>query len=82
VSMPCGAATFMAGIGRNNLDSTTAGVQTSVSGNDYVLGVTYDLSKRTALYVKTGVYNKLDYNAAIAGTTKAQTTAIGVKHTF
>lgn len=81
VTVPMGAATFMAGIGRNNVDSTTAGVTNGTSGNDYVLGVTYDLSKRTALYIKHGVYGKLDNTAALAGG-KAQTTALGVKHTF
>lgn len=81
VTVPMGAATFMAGIGRNNQDVRTLGVTDGQSGNDYVLGVTYDLSKRTALYLKTGVYNKLDNTAALAGN-KAQTTALGVKHTF
>lgn len=82
VAVPFGAATFMAGIGRNNVDANVLGTSESASGNDYALGLTYDLSKRTALYIKHGVYNKVDNSATLITGSKQQTTALGVKHTF
>jgi len=82
VSVPMGAVTILAAYGRNTQDTVVAaGVVDGQSGNDYVVGVTYDLSKRTALYVKTGVYNKLD-NTALSSGSKTQTTALGMRHLF
>ncbi|MBT9505922.1 porin [Rhodoferax sp.] len=82
VSVPMGAATFMAAYGRNTKDNiAAAGTVDGQTGSDFVIGVTYDLSKRTALYLKTGTYNKLDNTATLAGT-KTNTTALGLRHLF
>jgi len=81
VSVPFGAATLMAAYGRNTSDVTTAGVATGQTGSDIVVGVTYDLSKRTALYFKTGRVNTLDNTATLAGT-KASITSFGMRHLF
>lgn len=84
VAVPMGAATFLLAYGRNTGRTVATGVETAnVSGNDVVLGVTYDLSKRTSLYAKTGTYNKADGSAAgVNVATKTNTTALGVRHTF
>ncbi len=82
VAVPMGAITVLASLGRNTKDVTTnAGATTSQSGNDFVLGVTYDLSKRTALYAKAGTYNKLDASTANPAT-KTTATALGLRHLF
>jgi len=81
VSVPFGAATLMAAYGRNTADYTTVGVTDGQNGSDFIVGATYDLSKRTALYFKTGVYNRLDNTATLSGT-KTQTTSFGMRHLF
>lgn len=81
VSVPMGAATFMLAYGRNTKDVTTLGVMSGQSGSDVVAGVTYDLSKRTALYFKTGRVNSLDNTTALAGT-KTSITSLGMRHLF
>lgn len=81
VSVPMGAATLMAGYGRNTQDFTVLGASAGQTGNDLVVGVNYDLSKRTALYVKTGTYNKLDSTNVLVGV-KQNTTAFGLLHNF
>jgi len=81
VSVPFGAATFMLAYGRNTKDVTTAGVMVGQTGTDVVAGVTYDLSKRTALYFKTGRVGALDNTTALAGT-KTSITALGLRHLF
>ena len=89
VTVPIGAFTLLAAYGHNdtksNYNSNSYAAPTiNGNGNDYVLGATYDLSKRTALYLKTGSYNKvtgtiLGYNNADY---KSTATALGIRHTF
>lgn len=84
VAAPFGKTTVSVAWGRNSASSTTAGAESaSFSGNDWILGAQYDLSKRTALYVKTGVYNKYDGQVSgAARETKTTNTAFGVRHLF
>lgn len=50
-------------------------------GTNYVLGVDYNLSAKTALFAKTGTYKKLD--AAVGGGEyKSVSTAVGIKTVF
>jgi len=81
LSVPMGAATFMLAYGRNTKDVTTAGVMVGQTGTDVVAGVTYDLSKRTALYFKTGRVNSFDNTTALVGT-KTSITSLGMRHLF
>lgn len=81
VSVPMGAATFMLAYGRNTKDVTTLGSVAGQTGTDVVAGVTYDLSKRTALYFKTGRVNSLDNTTLLAGT-KTSITSLGMRHLF
>jgi len=84
VAAPFGKTTVSLAWGRNTATRTTVGAEdASLSGNDWILGATYDLSKRTALYAKTGVTNKYDGNfAGVAADTKTTVTAVGVRHLF
>ncbi|MDP1657711.1 MAG: porin [Hylemonella sp.] len=84
VAAPFGKTTVSLAWGRNSLSQTQAGAELgSSSGNDWILGVQYDLSKRTALYAKTGVYQKYEGNRnAATYDTKTTTTAVGVRHLF
>jgi len=96
VSVPMGKITLLGQYGRNTYNTTlaaaTVGAQGDSSGNDWALGADYALSKRTTLFVKTGVVNKFDGTAAptgvantsttINGDTKLTETNFGVRHTF
>ena len=82
VSVPMGAITLLAGVGRNTSTATVAGVDSEKqTGNDFVVGATYSLSKRTTAYVKAGDYNKLGATTTALGT-KTRAGAIGLRHTF
>ena len=82
VSVPMGAITLLAGVGRNTSTATVAGVDSEKqTGNDFVVGATYSLSKRTTAYVKAGDYNKLGATTTANGT-KTRAGAIGLRHTF
>lgn len=84
VAVPMGKVTLLAAYGRNTQSSTVAATAGDRSGNDWVLGADYSLSKRTALFIKTGVVAKLEGTQG-AGTTinsKLAETNFGVKHTF
>lgn len=96
VSVPMGKITLLGQYGRNTYNTTlaaaTVGAQGDSSGNDWALGADYALSKRTTLFVKTGVVNKFDGTAAptsggntattVNGDTKLTETNFGVRHTF
>jgi predicted porin len=77
VSVPMGAVTLMAGFGNNK--TSAAGDAQAAKGNDYAVGATYSLSKRTTAYFKTGTYNKYSVNA---DSVKTDRTSIGLRHTF
>lgn len=80
VSVPMGKTTLMAALGRNTGRTIGLGVETgSANGNDWIVGASYELSKRTAAYVKTGVYNKYDFTG---GDTKTTDTTVGIRHLF
>ena len=81
VSVPMGALTLMAGYGKNNVDTRVLGAVTESSGNDFVAGATYALSKRTTTYLKTGTYNKLK-TEGVNTSTKTNRTSLGIRHTF
>ncbi len=81
VSVPMGAVTLMAAYGRNNNSDVTAGVAEKRSGNDFVVGATYALSKRTTAYFKTGTYNKWKAGTTLPGT-KTNRTSVGLRHVF
>jgi predicted porin len=77
VAVPMGAVTLMAGFGNNK--TSAAGDAQAAKGNDYAVGATYSLSKRTTAYFKTGTYNKYSVNA---DSVKTDRTSIGLRHTF
>jgi len=79
VTVPMGAITLLAGLGRNSRTSVLSGVEIADGtgdGNDWVLGGYYNLSKRTVAYLKTGVTGKFDFGAKTTGS------AIGIRHAF
>ena len=79
VTYPMGAFTLLAAYGNNKQTSTG----TNLSGDDFVVGAIYSLSKRTSLYAKAGTYNKADGTLkGAANDVKTTATAIGVRHTF
>jgi len=96
VTVPFGAITAIAQIGRNTYTTDMAGnTAGDASGSDWAIGGDYALSKRTTAFLKTGVTNKLDgtlnitaanslSGAAFAGTgdVKRTVTSIGIRHTF
>lgn len=89
VSVPLGAVTLLAGLGRNSRTTVANGAETATAtgtGNDWALGAYYNLSKRTVAYVKTGVFNKFDFGAtAVTNAGNRQDTtasAIGLRHAF
>jgi len=83
VTVPFGAVTAIAQIGRNTYSSSVTGQNGDMSGNDWAIGADYALSKRTTAFVKTGVSNKSE--GTIAGATydqKRTASSIGIRHTF
>jgi len=77
VSVPMGAFAFAAGYSKSTSDSKTPGVA-DLNGEGYTLVGTYNMSKRTTLYVG---YKSTEVESATA-TTEASTFAAGVRHTF
>ncbi len=84
VAVPMGAVTLLGQVGRNTVTDNRGGAVLDRSGTDWVIGADYALSKRTALFVKTGVVNKLSGTTAINTSVdgKMTETNFGVKHTF
>ena len=83
VTMPMGAVTLLAGLGRNSRTTVANGVETAAStgdGNDWVLGAYYNLSKRTVAYVKAGVTGQFDFDSGASRETTGS--AIGIRHAF
>jgi predicted porin len=91
VTVPMGAVTLLAGLGRNSRTYVVNGVETGSAvvssnltgtgdGNDWVLGAYYNLSKRTVAYVKTGVTGKFDFDGGASRETTGS--AIGIRHAF
>lgn len=76
VSMPMGAFTVAAGYSKAKTDN---GAAADLDGTGYTLVGTYDLSKRTTLYVG---YKATDVDTGVATTTEASTFAAGVRHVF
>ncbi|MCM2295434.1 porin [Rhodoferax sp.] len=76
VSAPFGAFTVAAGY--SNAKTERAGAA-DLEGTGYTLVGTYDLSKRTTLYVG---YKATDVDTSATTTTEASTFAAGVRHTF
>jgi len=76
VSAPFGAFTVAAGY--SNAKSEQAG-RADLEGDGYTLVGTYDLSKRTTLYVG---YKSTDVETGTVAKTEASTFAAGVRHTF
>lgn len=72
VRVPFGAATLVAGLGRNQQDNVNG---TDASGTDYMLGADYALSKRTMAYAR--VSQSDTYEEA-----KKKGLAVGLKHSF
>ena len=83
VTVPFGAVTAIAQIGRNTYNSDVSGQAGDAAGNDWAIGAEYALSKRTTAFVKTGTTNKLEGTINNqARDTKRDVTSIGVRHTF
>jgi len=84
VSAPFGAVTVLAAYGRNTVTGTNVGAESgNLSGNDWTLGATYALSKRTTAYVKTGVTNKFEGTIQnVSVDTKTTATMVGLRHVF
>jgi predicted porin len=82
VAVPMGALTLMAAVGSNK--ASMAGEKETAKGNDFAIGATYALSKRTTAYVKAGTYNKykVSYTGGDSDTVKTNRTSIGLRHTF
>jgi predicted porin len=82
VSVPMGAVTLMAAVGNNK--ASIAGDTGTAKGNDFAIGASYALSKRTTAYVKTGTYNKykVSYTGGDSDEVKTNRTSIGLRHTF
>jgi predicted porin len=81
VAVPMGALTLMAAIGNNK--GSVAGETQTAKGNDFAIGATYALSKRTTAYVKAGTYNKYKVSDADGSVgVKTSRTSIGLRHTF
>ena len=76
VVVPFGAAAVSAGYARSKSD----GMGVSRTGNGYSILGTYDLSKRTRLYV--GAVNTKAYVLNAAAETKETTYGLGVRHSF
>jgi predicted porin len=85
-SIPMGKLTLSAALGTNSYKAT--GAASDSKGNDIVIGADYALSARTAVFVKTGTYSKLD-NVSAAGVAtggtsenKQTSTAVGLRVLF
>ena len=77
MSAPLGAASLVAGVGRNKTE--VAGVSTT--NTDFVLGANYSLSKRTTAYIRTGGAKETSSSVGSA-TIKTVGYGIGIRHVF
>lgn len=83
VTVPVGAITLIGQIGRNTLKIGDETGSIKGSGNDWVLGANYSLSKRTTAYVTAGVNGNLKATVNnVSLSKKTSTSAIGLLHTF
>lgn len=89
VHVPFGAVTLMAAYGRNSRSVVTTGVETATAtgtGNDWSVGATYALSKRTHAYGKVVSNQNYDYGATAGTGTKnalgLDLTVVGLRHIF
>lgn len=83
VDVPFGALVVKAQIGRNTYSSDIAGLAADRSGNDYALGLDYNLSKRTTAFARTGVTNVMTGKVnELTNDQKRMVTSIGLRHTF
>ncbi len=78
VTVPMGAVSLMAGVGRNTSERA-GGAGFSRTGTDYMLGADYNLSKRTKAYFRAGTRDKL---SGTNFSTKSEGYSIGLRHTF
>lgn len=74
--VPLGKVSLRAQVGRNKWEQAGAADR---SGTDMVLGAEYALSSKTALFVKTGTFNK---NQSLGADSKVQSSAVGVRTVF
>jgi predicted porin len=83
LTVPVGAITLIGQIGRNTLKIGDNTGSLKASGNDWVLGANYSLSKRTTAYVTAGVNGNLKTTIeTVSVSKKTSTSAIGLLHTF
>jgi predicted porin len=85
LSVPVGAITLMGAIGRNTRTQITTGaedVTATGTGGDWALGAYYNFSKRTVAYLKTGVFNKIDFGGATVNRIETSATHVGIRHSF
>lgn len=83
VTVPVGSITLIGQIGRNTVKLGDSTQSIKGSGNDWVLGANYDLSKRTTAYVTAGVNGNLKTTInAVSLSKKTSTAAVGLRHTF
>lgn len=78
VSVPMGAFALAAGYSKAKSDSKVAG-GADLDGEGYTLVGTYNMSKRTTLYVG---YKSTEVETSATAKTEASTFAAGVRHTF
>jgi predicted porin len=82
VQVPFGATTFLAGVGRNKFSDNTG---FNGSGTDVVVGLNYQLSPRTQVYVRGGTVDKASFKTdggANAGSIKTSKALVGMQHDF
>lgn len=75
VSVPVGAFTVVAGVGRNEI----RGAGFKDTGTDYNVGANYNLSKRTFVYGRVAQFDTLKVDGLKSAQSGAQ---IGVRHSF
>jgi predicted porin len=92
-TVPMGAVTLMASVGRNTLSGSNgaagvANTRMTGSGTDFMLGANYALSKRTTVYARTGSIDKAGTTSSLngvrtgTGTMKTTGTVVGLRHVF
>ena len=77
MTVPYGAASFVAEYGRNRYN--LAGTNEKFSGNDFMIGANYAFSKRTDVYVRAAQLNDLK-NGDDKNWTRLY--AAGIRHKF
>ncbi len=82
VHVPFGATTLVASVGRNKFNDNTG---FNGSGTDVMVGLNYQLSPRTQVYVRGGTVDKVSFktagNVAVASI-KTSKALIGMQHDF